>query len=490
MKDVKAFLKIKREKEKYRPVCERIRDYRQVVLFRNEETAQEQASRCMDCGVPFCHWACPIGNYIPEWNDAVLNSEWQKAFELIETTNNLAEVTGRVCPAPCEFSCVLGINDDPVTICQNELNIIEYAFKTGIIQPRPPRTRTGKKIAIIGSGPAGIACASQLNQAGHSVIVFERDRRAGGILRYGIPDFKLEKEVLDRRIELLKKEGIVFKCGFEVGKKIKTESLAREYDAVIVAIGSRRPRDLNIPGRELAGINFAMDYLTQNNRRVSGEGIGKAAPIDAKGKKVVIIGGGDTGSDCVGTANRQGAACVVQIEVLEKPAECRSEDYPWPTYPLLLKTSSSHEEGADRRWAILTKKFIGEGGKLKKLSCVQVEFVDESQSHKVTKSQVKKCPVMKEVPGSEFEIECDMAILAIGFLSPEQAGPLSELKLELDKRGNIKTDNSYMTSRKGVFSAGDARRGQSLVVWAISEGRKCAHAVDKYLMGESNLLDF
>ncbi len=483
-KDVKAFLKIKREKSTYRPVCERVNDYKQVALPRIEEKAEEQAARCMDCGIPFCHWACPIGNYIPEFNDAVLDAHWEKAFSLLNETNNLPEVTGRICPAPCEFSCVLGINDDPVTICENEFNIIEYAFKHGFIKPNLPTVRTNRKIAVVGSGPAGISAAAQLNKAGHNVTVFEKDLKPGGIMRYGIPDFKLEKSVIKRRLKLLEAEGIKFKCGVEIGKDILTKDLKKEFDAVVITIGSRAPRDLKIEGRELDGVHFAMDYLCQNNRRVGKEDISKERPIIAKDKKVVVIGGGDTGSDCVGTSNRHGASCVVQIEVMPKPDDCRSEDYPWPTYPLLLKTSSSHEEGADRHWAILTKKFIGEKGKLTKLQCVRVEFVDAIRD---TQSAIRTCPLMKEITGSEFEIEADIAILAIGFLSPEHTGPISDLKLDTDKRGNIVTDNTFMTSVRGVFAAGDAHRGQSLIVWAISEGRRAAHHIDSYLMGESNL---
>ncbi|MBN3041232.1 MAG: glutamate synthase subunit beta [Candidatus Omnitrophica bacterium] len=485
-KDVKAFLKIKREKSKYRPVCERVKDYKQVALLRSEESAQDQASRCMDCAVPFCHWACPLGNYIPEWNDAVIDEQWEKAFTLLNETNNLPEITGRVCPAPCEYSCVLGINDDAVTICENELNIIEHAYKYGLIKPRPPKSRTGKKIAVVGSGPAGLAAAAQLNKAGHNVIVYEKDKKCGGLLRYGIPDFKLEKTIVDRRIELLKNEGIQFNCQVEVGRDIAGSELINKYDAVIIAIGSRQPRDLAIEGRGLKGIYFAMNFLTQNNRRVSGEDSDSSEFIDVKGKKVVVIGGGDTGSDCVGTANRLGASCVVQIEVLPKPADCRSDDYPWPLYPLLLKTSSSHQEGAERQWAILTKKFIGLQGKLQKLLCVQVEFAIESREERV-ESRERKCPVMREIPGSEFEIECDVAILAIGFLHPEHKGLINDLKLKLDGRGNISTGPDYMTSQKGVFSAGDAHRGQSLVVHAISEGRRAARAIDEYITGESIL---
>lgn len=480
-KDLKAFLKHRRKKGEYRLVCERIKDYKDVAIPGSDEQSQDQASRCMDCGTPFCHWACPVGNYISEWNEAVLSGKWEKAFELLDATNNLPEITGRVCPAICEYACVLGINDDPVTIRESELAIIEYGFRKGYIKPRPPKQRTGKKVAIIGSGPAGIAAASQLNRAGHSVVVFEQDERIGGIMRYGIPDFKLEKWILDRRLNILKKEGIEFKTSVEVGKDLTTQNLLKDFDAVVLTIGSREPRDLKIEGRELKGIYFAMDYLTQSNRRVYGEKILQDELIDAKNKKVIVIGGGDTGSDCVGTANRQGAACVVQIELMPKPAECRTDDYPWPKYPLLLKTSSSHQEGAQRHWAVLTKKFIGEGGKLKKLSCIQAEF-----PHDVGRG----CPVMKEIPGSEFEIDADLVILAVGFLHPQHKTLLRDLNLEFDPRGNIKIDQNYKTSLEKVFAAGDAHRGQSLIVWAISEGRSAAYCVDIFLSGTSNLPRF
>ncbi|MDD5069519.1 MAG: glutamate synthase subunit beta [Candidatus Omnitrophica bacterium] len=475
-KDVKAFLKIKRRATQYRPVYERVKDYKPVVLFRNEEVAKEQTSRCMDCGVAFCHWACPLGNYIPEWNDAVLEGNWEKAFSLLNATNNLPEITGRVCPAPCEHSCVLGLNDDPVTICQNEFNIIEYAYKYGFIKAVPPKKRTGKKVAVIGSGPAGLSLAEQLNRAGHAVTVFERNQKCGGLMRYGIPDFKLEKNVLDRKLEILRKEGVEFKTKVDVCGDVSALKLTQEFDALVIAIGSGVARDLKIEGRDAEGIHFAIDYLGQSNRRISGEDIGNESLIDAKGKKVVVIGGGDTGSDCVGTANRQGARSVVQIEVMPRPSECRTADYPWPMYPLLLKSSSSHEEGVDRHWAILTKKFISSDGKLSKLACVRVEFVKEAGT----------CPLMREIEGSEFEIDVDMAILAIGFVGP-QPEIIKELGLDCDSRGNIKTDENYLTSQKNVFSAGDARRGQSLIVWAVAEARRCAHSVDKYLMGKSCL---
>lgn len=478
MGDVRGFLKVKRQESKCRPVAARTKDYRDVVLRRCDDISKEQASRCMDCGTPFCHWACPIANYIPEWNDALYNGLWLKAFLLLDANNNFPEFTGRLCPAPCEYACVLGINDDPVTIKENEATIIEHAAGAGYLKANVPEKRTGKKIAIIGSGPAGLAAASQLNKAGHKVVVYEKDKKVGGILRYGIPDFKLEKWIIDRRIAILKKEGIEFVTGREIGKKNTLSGLKKEYDAICLAIGSRVPRDLAIEGRSLQGIYFAMDYLTQSNRRVGKEAKKREARIDAKHKRVVVIGGGDTGADCVGTAHRQGAASVIQIEVMPQPPQCRPKDYPWPKYPLLLKQTSSHEEGGARQWSILTKRFIGEEGHVKKLACVKIEF---------TKTGPTSCPIMKEIAGSEFEIDTDMVVLAIGFTGPERRGLLSELGVALDERGNIKTDTRYLTSVEGVFAAGDARRGQSLIVWAIAEGRRAAHAIDTYLMGNSVL---
>ncbi|MFA5388734.1 MAG: glutamate synthase subunit beta [Candidatus Omnitrophota bacterium] len=478
MGDPRGFLKSGRQPGFYREVCERVADFKEVSLLRPEKESQEQASRCMDCSTPFCHWGCPVGNYIPEWNDYMYRANWKTALNLLEAANNLPEITGRVCPALCEYACVLGLNDDAVTIRENELAIVEAGFKKGLIKPDKPAKKTGKKIAVIGSGPAGLSCAAQLNRAGHSVTVFERDKKPGGILRYGIPDFKLEKSVIDRRIDIWKKEGVIFETGVNAGKDYPAEKLLKEFDAVCLAGGSRVPRDLNIEGRELKGIYFAMEYLTQSNMRVSGDKIPKDSFIDAKGKKVVVIGGGDTGSDCIGTALRQGASCVVQIEVLPKPLDCRTESQPWPKYPMLLKVTSSHEEGGERHWAVLTKKFIGKNGILKKLSCVRVEF---------SEAQGRACPAMKEIPESGFDIEADMAIVAVGFLHPEHEGLLNSLKVELDNRGNVKTGADYKTSAEKVFSAGDMRRGQSLVVWAISEGRRSAHCIDKYLMGESSL---
>ncbi len=472
MGDLRGFLKVKRQGSGYRPVCERVKDFGQVSMVRDDSISQEQASRCMDCGTPFCHWGCPVGNYIPEWNDLMYHGHWEKAFRLLDASNSLPEITGRVCPATCEYACVLGINDDPVTIRENELAIIEHAFTHGLVRPRPPKVRTNKKVAVVGSGPAGLSCAAEVNKKGHNVVVFERDDKLGGILRYGIPDFKLEKWVIDRRLDILKREGVIFKAGIHVGVDLCSSKLKTEFNAICLAGGSSVPRDLEIEGRNLKGIYFAMDYLTQSNRRVAGEIISEDNLIDANGKNVVVIGGGDTGADCVGTACRQGAKTVIQIEVLPKPPECRTDDYPWPNYPLLLKISSSHEEGCGRDWAVLTKRFIGEQGLVKKISCVRVEFSNSNKN---------ACPVMREIEGSEFEIDADIVLLAIGFLHPEKKGLLSELALEYDNRGNVKTDKGYMTSQRGIFSAGDMRRGQSLIVWAISEGLRAAEAIDAYL---------
>lgn len=476
MGDVKGFLKVKREAPPCRAVCERVKDFKEVAVLRPERKSREQSSRCMDCGVPFCHWGCPIGNYIPEWNDLMFRGQWDKAIDLLQATNNLPEITGRICPVPCEFACVLGINDDPVTIREDELDIIEHAFKQGWIKPDSPERRTGKKIAVIGSGPAGLACADQLNKAGHKVTVFERDDKAGGILRYGIPDFKLDKAVLDRRINILKREGIEFKTSVDVGIGYKVSELKKKFDAACLTGGSRVPRDLKIPGRELSGIYFAMDYLVQSNRRVAGEKIHFSKLIDAKNKKVVVMGGGDTGADCVGTAHRQGASCVVQIELLPQPPECRTKDFPWPKYPMLLKSSTSHQEGGERQWSVSTKRFTGENGHVRKLSCVRVDVGKDDRG----------CMLIKDIPGTGFEIEADLVILALGFMHPEK-GLISKLGVELDQRGNVKTDGHYLTSAKGIFAAGDMRRGQSLIVWAISEGRRAAHSIDKYLMGTTRL---
>jgi glutamate synthase (NADPH/NADH) small chain len=477
MKAKKGFLEIRRKKTAYRPATERVKDFKEVALLRNNRDSLKQASRCMDCGTPFCNWACPLGNYIPEWNDELYRGNWRRAFELLKETNNLPEITGRICPALCEYSCVLGLNDDAVTIRENELAIIEEAFKKGWIKPQKPKKRSEKKVAVIGSGPAGLAVAMQLNKAGHRVTVFEKDRKAGGILRYGIPDFKLEKKILDRRLDILKKEGIIFKTSVNVGVDIKSRQLLKDFDAVCLTGGSRVPRDLKIEGRNLKGICFAMDFLIQSNRAVSGEKYVYDNDLWAKDKNVVVIGGGDTGADCMGVAHRQGAKSVVQLEIMPKPPECRSHKHPWPHYPLLLKTSTSHEEGGARYWSVMTKKFSGKYGFVNKLECIRLDF----------KEDAKGCPVINEMKGSEFEIDADLVIIAAGFLHPQHRGLVSDLKLKLDERGNVKTNNDFMTSQKKVFAAGDLRRGQSLIVWAISEGRKAAFCIDKYLMGKSSL---
>jgi len=460
-KDPHGFLKITRKTSEYRPVCERIKDNKEVLARRTDQASIEQAVRCMDCGTPFCHSGCPIGNIIPEWNELLAGGFWQEAFLLLDSTNILPEVTGRICPALCESACVLGINDDPVTVRENELAIIERAFNEGLIKPNPPLIRTGKKVAVIGSGPAGLSTAAFLNRQGHSVTVFEKDANLGGILRYGIPDFKLEKTLLDRRINLLKAEGIDFKINTNV------EQLPAGFDAFCLATGSRVARDLQVPGRELGGIHLAMDFLIQNNKKVAGEKFDEPE-ISAKGKNVVVIGGGDTGADCVGVSHRQGASCITQIEIMPKPPKERTETMAWPRYPMILRVSSSHEEGVTRDWCVLTKNFIGENGKVKAINCERVQFGPEKDSG--------GRPVMKILENSEFEIPADLVILSMGFVHPEHEGLVKNLGLELDERGNIKA-----MEKAGMFAAGDARRGASLIVWAIYEGKITADAIDHYL---------
>lgn len=474
-----GFIEFSRELPAKRPPQERIKDYNEFIERYSEEKLNQQAARCMDCGIPFCHHGCPLGNIIPEFNDAVYRKNWLEAYEILRSTNNFPEFTGRICPAPCESSCVLGINHPAITIEEIEKHIIEIAFDKGYVQARKPNLRTGKKIAIVGSGPAGLAAASQLNDASHSVTVFERDEAPGGLLRYGIPDFKLEKWVIDRRLRIMEEEGIVFKCNANVGYNVSVNDLLREYHAIVLAGGSTIPRDLNIPGRDSAGVHFAMDFLKQQNKRLASEKIEEAA-ISAEGKNVVVIGGGDTGSDCVGTSNRQGAKSVTQFELLPKPPDSRTEHMPWPTYPMTLKTSSSHEEGAERQWGVATKAFIGdENGNLKALKIVNLHWKFAEQGRPAH---------FEEVPGSEKELPCELALLAMGFVHPQHQGILQELGIELDDKGNVKaTEKSYQTNIAKIFTAGDMRRGQSLVVWAISEGRECARKVDEYLVGHSML---
>ena len=479
MGKITGFLEFTRELPKKRPPQERINDYNEFIERYAEEKLNQQSARCMDCGTPFCHDGCPVGNLIPEFNDAVYRKSYKEAYEILSSTNNFPEFTGRICPAPCESSCVLGINQPAITIEEIEKHIIEIAFENGYVQPQVPNVRTGKKIAVIGSGPAGMAAATQLNRAGHLVTIFERDDEPGGLLRYGIPDFKLEKWVVERRIKLMKEEGIIIRCNANVGVNISINDLLREYHAIVLAGGSTIPRDLNIPGRELKGIHFAMDFLKQQNKRVSNKEAGEE-DIFATGKNVIVIGGGDTGSDCVGTSNRQKALSVTQFELMPKPPGSRTPFMPWPTYPMILKTSSSHEEGVKRHWAIATKEFIGdENGNLRALKIVDLEwkFTEEDKPAKFV-----------EVPGSETEIPCELALFAMGFIHPQHEGLLSQLDVELDERGNVKaSEKEFHTNISKIFAAGDMRRGQSLVVWAISEGRECARKVDEYLMGHSLL---
>jgi len=468
-----GFLKYDRELPSERPPKDRVGDFKEIYEPFPEDKTKTQASRCMDCGVPFCHSGCPLGNIIPEFNAAVHDEDWKEAVSILYSTNNFPEFTGRICPAPCEASCVLGINKPPVAIEHIEKTIAEKAHELGYITAHPPKQRTGKKIAVIGSGPAGLAAADQLNKAGHWVTVFERESKVGGLLRYGIPDFKLEKWVVDRRIQIMDDEGVHFKVNAEVGKSINPEMLKDEFDSIVVCTGSTVPRNLPIPGRDLKGIHFAMDFLTLQNKEVDGEQIEKK--LTAKGKNVVVLGGGDTGSDCIGTSHRQGAASVVQLELMPKPQAKRGESDPWPMWPMTLRTSSSHEEGGERQWSILTKEFIGnESGELTHVKLVDIEWVNQGGRQQ-----------MKEIEGTERLIPCELALLAVGFTQPES--PL------LDHLGVTKTNSGivsakdYQTNVESIFAAGDARRGQSLVVWAISEGREAARQVDKYLMGSTEL---
>jgi glutamate synthase (NADPH/NADH) small chain len=470
MGKVTGFMEIDRVDRRYAPASDRIRNYREFTLPLSEEATRNQAARCMNCGIPYCHNGCPVNNQIPDWNDLVFRDDWREASRNLHSTNNFPEFTGRVCPAPCEASCTLNLQDAPVTIKTIECAIVDRAWREGWLTPEPPAHGAGKRVAIVGSGPAGLACAQQLARVGHEVHVYEKNAKAGGLLRYGIPDFKLEKKLIDRRIEQMTAEGVVFHCGVAVGRDVAAAALVDEYDAVALAGGAEASRDLPVPGRELAGVHFAMDFLPQQNRRVSGEPVGTNEPIHAAGKNVVVIGGGDTGSDCIGTSIRQGALKVTQLEILPIPPKAEDKLLTWPNWPLKLRTSSSHEEGAERDFAVMTRNFRGENGVVTALDCIRID------------------DKMKPIPGSEFSLEADLVLLAMGFVSPTREGMLDELKVALDPRGNVAADTKrYAASRPKVFACGDMRRGQSLVVWAIREGRQCAAAIDEALTGATVL---
>jgi glutamate synthase (NADPH/NADH) small chain len=474
---VTGFLEVRRGKHPARPVELRVRDWKEVYLPEAEAEMREQGARCMDCGIPFCHQGCPLGNLIPDWNDLVYKNRWQPAIDRLHATNNFPEFTGRLCPAPCEGSCVLGINDDPVTIKSIELSIVERAFNEGWIVAAPPAVRTGKRVAVVGSGPAGLAAADQLNHAGHLVTVFERADRIGGLLRYGIPEFKMEKHFLDRRLGLMEQEGVVFRAGVNIGVDMPVASLRKEFDAIVLCGGATAPRDLPIPGRDAAGVHFAVDYLTQQNRRCEGETIDPAELISAEGRRVVIIGGGDTGADCLGTAHRQGARSVAQFELLPRPPETRAADNPWPQWPTIFRSSAAHEEGGERIYSVSTERFLTDAdGRVSGISAVKGEMRADG-------GRLRFVPA----PETAFDIETDLVLLAMGFTGPERGGLLTELGVRLTDRGNVWRDEHWMTSEEAVFTAGDMQRGQSLIVWAIADGRAAARGVDTYLMGASAL---
>lgn len=476
MGKLKAFLEIDRQKPPSRPISERVSDWNEVYLRYKTDDLRDQGARCMDCGIPFCHQGCPLGNLIPDWNDLVYRDKWQSAIERLHKTNNFPEWTGRLCPAPCEGSCVLAIDSDAVTIKSIELAIIERAFDENWIKPMPPTTRTQKTVAIIGSGPAGLAAADQLNRVGHNVTVFEKSSRIGGLLRYGIPAFKMEKRFLDRRISLMEAEGVVFRTSVNVGADLSAEQIRHDYDAVLLAGGAGQPRDLKVPGRELTGVHFAMDYLTQQNRRNEGEVIPEEQAITATDKRVVIIGGGDTGADCLGTVHRQNARSVAQFELLPQPPDMRAPDNPWPLWPHIFRISSAHEEGGERVFSVSTDSFSGTDGRVSKLHGTKVEIIREDGRMS-----------FKPVPDSGFNMDVDLVLLAMGFVGPEREGLLAELDVKLTERGNVWRDTNWMTSQPSVFAAGDMQRGQSLIVWAIAEGRSAARGIDTHLMGSSTL---
>ncbi|VAW78968.1 Glutamate synthase [NADPH] small chain [hydrothermal vent metagenome] len=476
-----GFLEYPRKDRGYKPVEERIKHFGEFVISLDEQELSTQGARCMDCGIPFCHDGCPVNNLIPDWNDLVYKGKWDKAIKVLHSTNNFPDFTGRICPAPCQEACTLNLIDDPVTIKTIECAIVDKAWENDWIQPKIAKQKTGRKIAVVGGGPAGMACAQQLARVGHDVTLFEKNDRFGGLLRYGIPDFKMEKRHIDRRVKQMEAEGVSFKPNMHIGVDISAQDLLRDFDAVALTGGSEHPRDLPVPGRDLDGVHFAMEFLPQQNHRVAGDEVPDDIAILATGKKVVVIGGGDTGSDCIGTSIRQGCDAVTQIEILPKPPEKEDKLLTWPEWPNKLRTSSSQEEGVTREWGVATKEFIGENGKLKKLHCIRVEWHKDDQGRWQ----------MREIEGSDFEIEADLALLAMGFVHPVQEGLLNDLGVEYDPRGNVKGDtegkHAYKTSIDKVFAAGDIRRGQSLVVWAIREGRQCARAVDEFLMGSSEL---
>jgi len=471
-----GFLEIERKDRGYVKPAERLKHWNEFVVPLDAKDLRDQAARCMNCGIPFCHNGCPVNNIIPDWNHLVYESDWKNALEVLHSTNNFPEFTGRVCPAPCEAACTLNIEDSPVTIKSIECAIVDKGWEEGWIVPQPAAHRTGKSVAVVGSGPAGLACAQQLARAGHSVTLFEKNDRMGGLLRYGIPDFKMEKHLINRRLVQLEAEGVTLRTSTEVGVQVSLESLKDNFDAVVLSGGAERPRPLDIPGAELSGVRYAMEFLTQQNKRVAGDDELRAAPrgsLTATGKHVVVIGGGDTGSDCVGTSNRQGAASVTQLEIMPRPPEREAKALSWPNWPLKLRTSSSHDEGCERDWAVVTRRAIGSNGQLTALECVRVEWVDGK---------------MQDVAGSEFTLKADLVLLAMGFVGPNTSGLIEQAGVALDPRGNVKADTSaYVTSQDGIFACGDMRRGQSLIVWAIREGRQCARAVDLHLMGATDL---